>query len=52
MYKTPQVESTMGIFKTLVRFRIVDPINHPGEWAIWYGKVKMFAFRYEGRDGK
>jgi hypothetical protein len=51
MHKSQHTESALALFKTLVRFRIVENIVHPGEWAIWYGNVKRFSHKYEGRDG-
>lgn len=49
MHKTPEVTAVMELFKTLVRFGIVGGIVHPGEWTIWYGEVKRFAYKYENR---
>lgn len=50
LHKSSADKAAMELFKTLVKLRIVDPIHHPGEWAKWYGELKVFASKYEYRN--
>lgn len=49
MNKSEHLVATTGLFKTLVRLRIVDPIEDHLEWSLWYGAVIRFTRDYEPR---
>lgn len=49
LHQNDNVVAALDIFRTLVKFRIVEPLRDTGEWTIWYGTLRRFVDKYEIR---